>query len=96
MASEYFALQPFLYWFLALFAGIVLAILTYLTWGLYRRTRRDETPKPGIEKGEYEVQTFRDLLANPVFPWVVTLFAIVIFSFFAYYVIIGLHGTPVG
>lgn len=96
MTSVFFALQAFLYWFLAFFTGILLVILAYLTWGLYPRSREDETDKPGIEPGVYELGNFRQLLRNPVFAWVVALFGIVLLSFFLYFVVIGLYGGPVG
>lgn len=96
MSSVFFALQPLMYWFIIFFAGVVTVLLTYLTWGLYDRVRKGEARKEIPEARGYEVPTFRDLVQNPVFPWVVALFTIVILSFFLYYVIIGLYGGAIG
>ncbi len=96
MASVYFGLQYLLFWIVAFSLGIVLAILVYLTWGLYPRSRKGEALKGEPVPRGYEVQTFQELLASPVFPWVVALIAIVLLSILVYYVVIGLLGGPIG
>ncbi len=96
MTSVYFGLQYFLFWLVAFFLGIVLVVLVYLTWGLYPRYRKGEALKGEPEPRGYELPTFRDLASNPVFPWVVALFVIVIISIVIYFILIGLLGGPVG
>jgi hypothetical protein len=84
---RYFTLVDFQYVVLAVFIGIVLLLLVYISFGGFYKSRRKEAE---AERYPEELQIEK----NPIPPILVFIYVAFIFWVISYVVIIGIKGNP--
>lgn len=92
---RYFAVMDFQYWVLAFFLGLTSLILICLAWGSYPLHRKRESEAELEELGGHEIETGHDMQKNPIAPFLIFVYVIIVVWSLAYMIYIGILGTNI-
>ncbi len=88
-----FGLADFQYWVLAVFFGLVTAILIYIAWGSYPKHRIIKSEENLKADHGHEITGSLRSAENPIAPFLIFVYAGVIFWTLLYVIFVGfLHG----
>ncbi len=93
---RYFVWVDFQYEMLALFAGAVSLILTYIAWGAYPKKRKAESSEEIKRKHGHERESGHDTEKIPIAPFIIYIYILIPFWAIAYMIYIWVTGQPVG
>jgi hypothetical protein len=92
---RFYAILDFQYWALALFIGLSGAITACIAWGTYSRQRKREAEEKMEKMDVYEVATSHDIEKNPVAPFLIFAYILIVLWAVGYMIIMGVRGGSI-
>jgi hypothetical protein len=89
---RFFTVVDFQYWAMAFFLGLVAIVLTYLGWASYPKHRFGKSKEEVEERMGHELFTGHDASRNPIAPFLIFVYMLIVVWALAYVYYIGVRG----